>query len=125
MLILGHYLLTQNSNFCFINESKKLKKDQISCFLYNEEIIQNAKNENLDFAVLIQDKNEIFLSNALGAKFLLFDDENLARFASEVAEFYLFDSKILLLVENLHKLEKAYKLRLDGVILKSLIQDYH
>ncbi|EJJ3319613.1 hypothetical protein NI121_001284, partial [Campylobacter coli] len=48
-----------------------------------------------------------------------------ARFASEVAEFYLFDSKILLLVENLHKLEKAYELRLDGVILKSLIQDYH
>ena len=83
MLILGHYLLTQNSNFCFIDESKKLKKDQISCFLYNEEIIQNAKNENLDFAVLIQDKNEIFLSNALGAKFLLFDDENLARFASD------------------------------------------
>ncbi|EAI0653494.1 hypothetical protein E0287_07780, partial [Campylobacter coli] len=109
----------------FIDENKKLKKDQISCFLYNEEIIQNARNENLDFAVLIQDKNEIFLSNALGAKFLIFNDENLAHFASEVAEFYLFDSKILLLVENLHKLEKAYELRVDGVILKSLIQDYH
>ncbi len=125
MLIFGRHLLAQNSNFCFIDENKKLKKDQISCFLYNEEIIQNARNENVDFAVLIQDKNEIFLSNALGAKFLIFNDENLARFASEVAEFYLFDSKILLLVENLHKLEKAYELRVDGVILKSLIQDYH
>lgn len=125
MLIFGHHLISKNSNFYFIDKSEMLNKDQISCFFYDEKIIENAKNQNLDFAIFIQNKDEIFLSNALEAKFLLFNDENLAHFASKVAEFYLFDSKILLIVEELNKLERAYNLRLDGVILKSFIQNFH
>ncbi len=125
MLILGHHLLSKNSNFYFIDKSEMLSKDQISCFFYNEKIIENAKNQNLDFAIFIQNKDEIFLSNALEAKFLLFNDENLAHFASKVAEFYLFDSKILLIVEKLSNFENAFNLKLDGVILKDFIQNFH
>ena len=39
-----------------------------------------------------------------------------------MAEFYLFDSKILLITNSLEKLEKAYKMGVDGVILKELLQ---
>lgn len=121
MQIYGHKLI-KSLEFKWIKT--KLEK-KINCFYYDELMIKKAKNANLDFAILIQNKNEIFLSNALEAKFLLFNDENLAHFASKVAEFYLFDSKLLLIVENLNKLEKAYDLRLDGVILKSFIQNFH
>ncbi|MBZ7946428.1 hypothetical protein H2264_00440 [Campylobacter sp. RM10541] len=123
MLIFGHPLV-KNLNFNFIEKIENLQNDQISCFFYDEKIIQKAKNENLDFAIFIQNKNEIFLSNAFEAKFLIFKDEKLAKFASEVAEFYLFDSKILMMVENFDDLEKAYDLRVDGVILKDFIKNY-
>ena len=39
-----------------------------------------------------------------------------------MAEFYLFDSKILLITNSLAKLEKAYKMGVDGVILKDILK---
>lgn len=49
--------------------------------------------------------------------------KKLAKQASKMAEFYLFDSKILLITNSLEKLEKAYKMGVDGVILKELLQE--
>ncbi|EGK8061747.1 hypothetical protein IO410_000847, partial [Campylobacter lari] len=65
---------------------------------------------------------EILLSNALGAKYILIKDENLAKIASKMAEFYMFDSKIVFLLDALkNNLKKAYELNVDGVCLKSYI----
>lgn len=121
MQIYGHKLIV-SAEFKWIKT--RLQKG-INCLYYDELMIEKAKKANLDFAILVQNKNEIFLSNALGAKFLLFEDKKLAQFAAKVAEFYLFDSKLLLIVETLNTLEKAYALGVDGVILKSFIQNFH
>ena len=48
--------------------------------------------------------------------------KKIAKQASKMAEFYLFDSKILFITNSLEKLEKAYKIGFDGVILKELLQ---
>ncbi|MFQ6341949.1 hypothetical protein [Campylobacter sp. VTCC 70190] len=122
MLIFGHKLL-QNTHFHFVENITELQNDSISCIFYDENLISSLKAQNLAFAVLIKNKDEIFLASALGAKFLIFQDENLAKYASEVAEFYLFDTKLLFLVKELKNLDYFYALKVDGVLLKSAIDN--
>ncbi|EPE7021493.1 hypothetical protein ACSL8G_001657 [Campylobacter upsaliensis] len=120
MLIFG-YKFIKAPNFIFTKENFSDVKGAIFCFDYDEKCIKEAKKRGVKFAIFIRDKDEIFFSNALGAEYLIFKDENLAKFGAKAAEFYLFDSKILALVKELCHLEKYYEMGVDGVILESFI----
>ncbi|HDZ5027818.1 TPA: hypothetical protein RTG38_001379 [Campylobacter jejuni] len=123
MLIIGHKLL-KNPNFSFIKSIEEIKDSNIYCIVYDEKLISYLSQNDFEFAILVQNKDEIFLANALGAKFLLCDDKKLAKFATKVAEFYIFDSKVLMIVDKLEDFEKFYKLKIDGVILKDNINNF-
>lgn len=121
MLIFGHKLI-EKPKFHLINSENASFKEGINCFEYNEFLIKKALKEGVKFAILAKNEDEILFANALKAEFILLENENLAKKASKMAEFYLFDSKILLITNSLEKLEKAYKIGVDGVILKELLQ---
>lgn len=120
MLIFGHKLI-KNTKFSLIKSESDFQKDALNCFEYDEKMIENALNLGVEFGVFAKSVDEILLANALKAKFIIISDENLAKKASKMAEFYLFDSKILLIVKKLKNLEKAYKMGVDGVILAEIL----
>lgn len=178
MLIYGHKLIKTPKFYWVKND--EIKPNAINCFVYDEKLIEKAKNTGAEFAILAQNADEILLANALSAKFILIDSENLlknkakntqktsansakktnenlnanlvakastnlnvnsakadanlnanltkkvgaklTKKASKMAEFYLFDSKILLITNSLDKLKKAYKFGVDGVIVKECIK---
>lgn len=120
MLIFGHKLI-ETPEFCWLTRAE-FKQNAVNCFIYDESLIQKAQKAGVKFGILAQNVDEILLANALKAEFILLENENLAKKASKMAEFYLFDSKILLITNSLEKLEKAYKMGVDGVILKELLQ---
>ena len=120
MLIFGHKLI-ETPEFCWLTRAE-FKQNAVNCFIYDESLIQKAQKAGVKFGILAQNADEILLANALKAEFILLENENLAKKASKMAEFYLFDSKILLITNSLEKLEKAYKMGVDGVILKELLQ---
>ena len=143
MLIFGHKLI-EKPEFCWLTRAE-FKQNAINCFIYDKSLIQKAQKAGVKFGILAQNADEILLANALNAKFILIDGadflnlanpnaknqtlkkakisaKKLAKKASKMAEFYLFDSKILLITNSLEKLEKAYKIGVDGVILKELLQ---
>lgn len=122
MLIFGHKLI-KTPKFHLINNENASFKEGINCFEYDENLIKKALKEGVKFAILAKNEDEILFANALKAEFILLENENLAKKASKMAEFYLFDSKILLITNSLEKLEKAYKMGVDGVILKELLQE--
>ncbi|WP_286006124.1 hypothetical protein [Campylobacter avium] len=119
MLIFGHHLIKTESFALFTDKIHKNKINFIKT--YDESLIKLLQKSEEKWAICVRQKDELFLANALGADFILLDDEKLASFASKVAEFYLFDSKILLLVTELKNLHKAYELGVDGVLLKDLL----
>lgn len=123
MLIIGHKLL-KNLDFSFVKNIEEIKYNKIYCIAYDEKLISYLSENNFEFAILVQNKDEVFLSNALGAKFLLCDNKKLAKFASKVAEFYVFDSRVLMIVDKLEDFEKFYKLKIDGVVLKNSIDNF-
>ncbi|WP_139471138.1 hypothetical protein [Campylobacter armoricus] len=119
MLIFGHPLINMQK---FSHFEDDFIQANVNCFLYNENIIKKAQERKCDFAIYAKNDDEVLLSNALGAKYILIEDENLAIIASKMAEFYMFDSKILFLLDSLeNNLKKAYELSVDGVCLKSYI----
>ncbi|MCV3423774.1 hypothetical protein L8V89_06825 [Campylobacter lari] len=119
MLIFGHPLINMQK---FSHYENIFIKTNVNCFEYDESVVKNAKDEKVDFGIFVKNEEEILLSNALGAKYILIKDENLAKIASKMAEFYMFDSKILFLLDTLkNNLKKAYELNVDGVCLKSFI----
>lgn len=120
MLIYGHKLI-KTPKFRWVKDDE-FDKSAVNCFTYDERLVAKAKKEGVEFALLVKNGDEILLANALQAKFILTQKPNLAKKASKMAEFYLFDSKILLITPSLNALEKAYKLGVDGVILKEIIK---
>ena len=68
--------------------------------------------------VRVKNKREAVFANANCVKFIVCDNIALARALQSVAEDYLFDSKIALLIENDAELDDAIDARIDAVIFK-------
>ncbi|TQR61595.1 hypothetical protein [Campylobacter troglodytis] len=122
MLIYGHKLI-KCPNFYLIKDQKAKFQEGINCFEFSQELIQMALQADVKFGILAKNEDEILLANAVRAEFILIENEKLAKRASKMAEFYLFDSKILLITSSLKNLKKAYKFRVDGLILKELLAE--
>ena len=120
MLIFGHKLI-KSPKFHILKGEKAEFKEGINCFEFSENLIQKAVKTGAKFAIFAKNEDEILLANAVRAEFILIESENLAKKASKMAEFYLFDSKILFIITSLKNLAKAYKLGVDGVILREIL----
>lgn len=68
--------------------------------------------------VRVKNKIEAVLCNANNVKFIVCDNLNLAKELQSLANDYLFDSKITLIVQNDDELGSAIDARIDATIYK-------
>lgn len=123
MQIIGHKLI-EYENFNLIKTVENILNFDNLIFEYNENFIKNAKDNGKTFSVIARNLNEAVLANALNAKFIIIEKNNIsiAKEVVKLAEFYLFDSKIAVIIENYEKdLLNAINLRVDAVIYKNII----
>ncbi|EPH09303.1 hypothetical protein HMPREF9309_00822 [Campylobacter ureolyticus ACS-301-V-Sch3b] len=123
MQIIGHKLI-EYENFNLIQTVENILNFDNLIFEYNENFIKNARNSGKTFSVIVRNLNEAILANALNAKFIIIEKNNIsiAKEVVKLAEFYLFDSKIAVIIENYEKdLLNAINLRVDAVIYKNII----
>lgn len=123
MQIIGHKLI-EYENFNLIQTVENILNFDNLIFEYNENFIKNAKNSGKTFSVVVRNLNEAVLANALKAKFIIVEKNNISMTKEivKLAEFYLFDSKIAVIIENYEKdLLNAINLRVDAVIYKNII----
>ncbi|GKH61042.1 hypothetical protein CE91St25_13780 [Campylobacter ureolyticus] len=123
MQIIGHKLI-KYENFNLIQTVENILNFDNLIFEYNENFIKNAKNSGKTFSVIVRNLNEAVLANALNAKFIIIEKNNISitKEVVKLAEFYLFDSKIAVIIENYEKdLLNAINLRVDAVIYKNII----
>lgn len=123
MQIIGHKLI-KYENFNLIQTVENILNFDNLIFEYNENFIKNAKNSGKTFSVIVRNLNEAILANALNAKFIIIEKNNISiiKEVVKLAEFYLFDSKIAVIIENYEKdLLNAINLRVDAVIYKNII----
>ena len=72
--------------------------------------------------ILVSDIKQALIANANGVKFIVCDSLKLAKKLQKLADDYLFDSKIALIINSDEELQKAAKKRIDAVIYKSAIR---
>lgn len=77
-----------------------------------------GSSQNDEF-VLVKNKIEAVISNARGVKFVVCNNLSLAKQLQSVADDYLFDSKIVLIVESDEELSSAIDARIDAVICEN------
>ncbi|ARR01483.1 hypothetical protein CVIC8964_0033 [Campylobacter vicugnae] len=72
--------------------------------------------------IVVSNIKEALIANANGVKFIVCDTIKLAKKLQKLANNYLFDSKIALIINSDNELEKAAKKQIDAVIYLGAIR---
>ncbi len=123
MQILGHPLIEFRylQSISSKEEIEETQDDHILLFEYDAELIRCAKELKKDFALHIFNKTEAIIGNAVQAKILICP-EKYATQMQELAEYYLFDAKIAILINNEEEINLAIEKKVDMAILSEAIK---
>ena len=85
-------------------------------------LIKRALEAGANFSIIANDINEAIIANAAGAKFII-ADITLAKDLAKVAQNYLFDALIAVLIESEASLCELAKFEIDAAILPNAIKE--
>jgi hypothetical protein len=122
MIILGDHLVPYEETFYItsIDEISKTKPNSTVLFDYDENILKYCSENSLSFGVLVNTIKESIYSNSLQAKYIICT-KPLDRTIQDIAENYMFDSKVLSIVESSDDIETVALDKIDGIIYKNLL----
>lgn len=122
MLIIGDDLIPYESFFSInsIDEIKNTKANSSLLFFYDEELLKYCFENELQFYVVVKNIKEAIYSSSLNAKYIIASKE-LAKELQKIADNYMFDAKILAIIESNNEFEEIAKNEIDGVIFKNLL----
>ncbi|ACM93466.1 conserved hypothetical protein [Nautilia profundicola AmH] len=82
------------------------------------ELFNFCKNNNIPYAVLTSNVKELIFCANLGAKYIFCDTIKNAKIFQKIADEYLLDSKIVLLIDSFNEIEKIVDFGIDAIKLK-------
>ena len=123
MILIGDKLIPfENIVFIFnIEEIKNSKANSTILFYYDDEIILYCYENELPYAVIVTSIKEAIYSNNLNAKYIISQKE-LSIELQKIADNYIYDSKILAIIDSNEEFEKIAKCEIDGIIYRDLIK---
>jgi hypothetical protein len=125
MLIFGHKFIPSESFYHVINIDA-IHHTPPSSTIYldfkedNLDIISHANLNNVKMALNVSNITEVLYASSLGASYIIVSQE-LAKNAQNIADNYLFDAKILVMIEDYELIESLALLGIDGVICSNAI----
>ncbi len=125
MIIFGHKFIESDSFYSVI-DIDAIRCTPPSSTLYikfdekNLDIINHTKLNNISTAIIVSSKLELIYASALGAKYIVVPNSHAKDF-QDIAENYLFDAKILVLIEHEKEIEELAVLGIDGVLFPGAI----
>lgn len=123
MIVIGDELIPFENMF-FIDSIEKIvktKSNSTIIFKYNESLLEYASRNSLSFAVKVSNIKDSIYSNALNAKYLVCE-KDFAKELQKIAENYMFDSKVLAMIDSNDEFEEIAKCEIDGVIYNKLLK---
>ncbi len=125
MLFFGHRFI-ESESFYHIQDIDSIRHTPSSSIIYlefnedNLDIIKHANLNKIDMALKVSNITELIYASSLGANYIVVSKEN-AKTSQNIAENYLFDAKILVMLENESEIEELVLLGVDGVICTNSI----
>ncbi len=103
-----------------IEDIKKSSPAATVLFDFDIEILKYTNANNINSAVIAHSIKEVIYANSLGAKYII-PRINILLQVQKIADNYMFDSKILAVIEDSEEIEKVALDEIDGVIYKELL----
>lgn len=119
MKLIGHELVPYEPLFWREN-ARQIEAGKQNLFKFDEAAIKRAQELSADFSVKTSDLNEVIVANAAGAKFIVVPRE-LASKAAKLAQDYLFDAQICVVIESQNELAELAKTGADAAIFKNAV----
>ena len=125
MLLFGHRFI-QSESFYHVGDVDSIKHTPSSSTIYlefseaNLDIIAHANVNAVEMALRISNITELIYAASLGAKYIVVS-KNSAKTAQNIAENYLFDAKILVMLESEDEIQEFAILGIDGAICSNAI----
>lgn len=125
MLIFGHRFIQSNS-FYHVQDIESISNTPPSSVIHiefseeNLDIISHARINEISTSICAKDITQIIYASSFDASYIIVHSE-LAKSAQTIANEYLFDAKILVLIEDEKEIEELALLGVDGVVFPSAI----
>lgn len=125
MLLFGHRFIPSNS-FYHVSDIDSIANTPPSSVVHiefsevNLDIISHANLNQVKMSICAKNIRDIIYASALGASYIIVP-KDLASKARELANEYLFDAKILVLIEEESEIEEIAIIGVDGVVFSNAI----
>lgn len=122
MIVIGDKLIPFEELFKIdsIDDIKNTKANSTVLFTYCDEIAKFCFENEISFAIVVDSIKEAVYSSNLNAKYIITNKE-LSKELQKIADNYMYDAKILAIIESSDEFEEIAKAQIDGVIFKNLI----
>ena len=121
MKLIGHELVPYEPLF-WRESAQQIEAGRQNLFKFDAAAIKRAQELGAQFCVEAENLNEIIVANAAGAKFIIVPRE-LAGKAAELAQDYLFDAQICVVIGGENELAALSETGADAAISKSAVID--
>ena len=125
MIIIGHPWI-ESSRFCKVFSEEDIKKSEVDDVVLLEPLVEAidlakyCQSNDIPYAVTVNTLNEAIFANALDANFMVCEEDE-ACIIQPIAQEYLFDTKVLVLVHDEKDIAKIARSGIDGVIFAEAI----
>ncbi len=125
MIIIGHPWI-ESSRFRKVFSEEDIKNSEVDNIILLEPLVDSIKlarycqSNDIPYAVSVNTLNEALFCNALDANFMVCEEDE-ACVIQPIAEEYLFDTKILVLIHEEKDIAKISRSGIDGVIFPEAI----
>ena len=125
MIIIGHPWI-KGSRFCKVFSIEDIKKSSADEIVLLEPLVDShpyaayCQEHNIQFAVVTNTLDEALFANALGAKYIICEEDD-ALMIQPIAQEYLFDTRLLVLIHSEKEISKIARGGIDGVIFAEAI----
>lgn len=119
MKLIGHELVPYEPLFWREN-AQQIEAGKQNLFKFDEAAIKRAQELGAQFGVEAENLNEIIVANAAGAKFIIVPRE-LAGKAAKLAQDYLFDAQICVVIGGEDELAELSETGADAAIFKTAV----
>ncbi len=122
MILIGDNLIP-HKEFAYIDSILDIEHtvaNSTLIFNYDENLLVYCRKNALNNAVIVTSITEAIYCNALNSQYIICD-KKLAKIIQKVAENYIFDAKVLAIIESNEEIEKVALSEIDGVIYTSLL----
>jgi hypothetical protein len=123
MIIIGHELIPYKPLYRIqtLHDIKATPSNSTLLFpISHNDMVQYAQRNGLTFALEVQTLTDAVIANGAGARYILVP-QPLAQRVQKSADNYMFDSRILVRIEDADEIEALIVAEIDGVIFSDAI----